>query len=313
MSINTVSELVVYGLTALCLLHAYKQGRGWLAVYLGACLNGFVLEYAAVRTDVDYEYARFMIMIPSGGCPDSPMGSECVGAVPLWIALGWGFVVYLAMQTSMRLDMAWYLKPAHDALLAVNFDWLMDPIAVKLGWWIWDKPGQYFGVPLDNYFGWIICVGGFSLSVRAMRRYLFRNNAKLNANLTPFLAVLTGPLIVYGAIKAYMFVWHNMGVSPWFILGVTLVFIYSISLAHWSSKVSTQKPDWLIIGSGFSFQLYFWVLLWSYGVFSEHPALITLSMLTLMVTWFGYTNPYAIKWIEDVVSATGDAAENQNL
>lgn len=311
MSINTISECLVYVLAALCVIHSYRQGRGWLAIYVGACLNGFVLEFAAVRTHIDYEYARFVLMMPPGTCESSPLGDPCQDAVPLWIILGWGFVVYLAMQTSERMRLPWYLKPAHDALLAVNFDWLMDPLAVKLNWWVWDEPGAYFGVPLDNYVGWIICVAGFSFSVRAMRHYLFKNNVKLNANLTPFLAVLTGPLFVLAGIEIYKYLWHHLGVSPWLMLGVLLVIIYGISLAYWSGSGSNQKPDWLVISSGLAFQFYFWVLLWRYGVFHESPALITLAMLTLMVSFFGYTNPYAIRWLEIVVEKEREELDNR--
>ena len=37
------------------------------------------------------------------------------------------------------------------ALLAVLFDWLMEPVAVKLGYWIWEGD-----IPFYNYFCWFV-------------------------------------------------------------------------------------------------------------------------------------------------------------
>ena len=34
------------------------------------------------------------------------------------------------------------------------WDLAMDPFMVKAGHWVWDIQGAYFGIPLQNYFGW---------------------------------------------------------------------------------------------------------------------------------------------------------------
>lgn len=39
------------------------------------------------------------------------------------------------------------------ATLAVVFDWLMEPVAVKLGFWNWDGDGS---IPLYNYVCWLM-------------------------------------------------------------------------------------------------------------------------------------------------------------
>ena len=36
------------------------------------------------------------------------------------------------------------------------FDLLLDPMAIRLGWWKWEEKGLWFGVPLTNYIGWAI-------------------------------------------------------------------------------------------------------------------------------------------------------------
>lgn len=45
--------------------------------------------------------------------------------------------------------------PAVVALVVV-LDLVLDPGAVALGFWAWDDPGAYYGVPLANFAGWIL-------------------------------------------------------------------------------------------------------------------------------------------------------------
>lgn len=42
-----------------------------------------------------------------------------------------------------------------SVLFLVIYDLLLDPVAAKLGFWIWPNGGEYFEIPLMNYFGWI--------------------------------------------------------------------------------------------------------------------------------------------------------------
>jgi lycopene beta-cyclase len=42
------------------------------------------------------------------------------------------------------------------ALAFTAWDLFLDPQMVGWGFWVWDKPGLYFGIPLSNYLGWMI-------------------------------------------------------------------------------------------------------------------------------------------------------------
>jgi lycopene beta-cyclase len=42
------------------------------------------------------------------------------------------------------------------ALAFTAWDLFLDPQMVGWGFWVWDKPGAYFGIPLSNYLGWMI-------------------------------------------------------------------------------------------------------------------------------------------------------------
>lgn len=43
-----------------------------------------------------------------------------------------------------------------SALALTAWDLFLDPQMVAWGFWVWEKPGIYFGIPLTNYFGWIL-------------------------------------------------------------------------------------------------------------------------------------------------------------
>ena len=38
------------------------------------------------------------------------------------------------------------------------WDLAMDPMMVAGGHWVWEQPGAYFGVPLENYWGWWLTI-----------------------------------------------------------------------------------------------------------------------------------------------------------
>jgi lycopene beta-cyclase len=84
-----------------------------------------------------------------------------IAGVPLLIPLAW----------LMMLPPAWAIAkiifPLSDfpfsilfsllsALAFTAWDLFLDPQMVGWGFWVWDKPGLYFGIPLSNYLGWII-------------------------------------------------------------------------------------------------------------------------------------------------------------
>lgn len=43
-----------------------------------------------------------------------------------------------------------------SALAITAWDLFLDPQMVGWGFWVWEKPGPYFGIPISNYFGWIL-------------------------------------------------------------------------------------------------------------------------------------------------------------
>jgi len=53
-----------------------------------------------------------------------------------------------------------------SALAFTAWDLFLDPQMVGWGFWAWEKPGQYFGIPLSNYLGWVVVSALITLIVK---------------------------------------------------------------------------------------------------------------------------------------------------
>jgi putative membrane protein len=135
------------------------KNAAFLFFTLAACIIGFFTEVAGVNTGLlfgDYSYGNVL-------------GFKFL-KVPLLIAVNWFIIIYCCGIGTYTLLMKVINKVAADskeppmilkamsvivdgATLAVAFDWLMEPVAVKLGFWRWLGDGS---IPLYNYICWFI-------------------------------------------------------------------------------------------------------------------------------------------------------------
>jgi uncharacterized membrane protein len=89
------------------------------------------------------------------------LGPKFLGLVPLIIPIAWFMMTYPSYVIANRLvpsfnsTQAWRLAVASiGALIMTAWDLVMDPMMVAGGHWVWEEPGAYFGIPLQNYLGW---------------------------------------------------------------------------------------------------------------------------------------------------------------
>lgn len=120
---------------------------------------GFFSEAVGVNTGLlfgNYSYGNVL-------------GYKCLN-VPLLIAINWFIIIYCCGISTQMLLLKLINKIAADtktpapllnavsviadgATLAVIFDWLMEPVAIKLGFWTWHGDGS---IPLYNYICWFV-------------------------------------------------------------------------------------------------------------------------------------------------------------
>lgn len=84
------------------------------------------------------------------------MGFQLFGLVP-WslpfayvpLVLGAGYLSYTWMRNR-------WLRIVAIGLLLLAIDLAFDPVATKLGFWVWSNPQGFYGVPWSNFFGWLV-------------------------------------------------------------------------------------------------------------------------------------------------------------
>ncbi len=132
-------------------------GRRGIIALASVALFSYVIEGVGVETGVPY--GRFSYAL----------GLEPLlfGRVPLPLPLFWVPMVLnasLLALASARPDVSRITIWLRAVLALVLLDGVLDPGAVGLGFWGWDEPGRYYGVPLQNFVGWMLS-GGIAMAV----------------------------------------------------------------------------------------------------------------------------------------------------
>jgi putative membrane protein len=134
-----------------------KLNRAFLFFILLCFIVGLGVEIIGTRTGYLFgTYAYGNVLGPK------------IMEVPLIIAVNWFIVIYccgtalhLFLESMLNRNPAIADKPkailktlaiaVDGAMLAVLFDWLMEPVAIKLGYWNWGGNGN---IPFYNYACW---------------------------------------------------------------------------------------------------------------------------------------------------------------
>lgn len=145
--------------SALLLVWTQKEKNKYFYFFVAiTCMVGFAAEVIGVNTGLlfgDYSYGK-------------ALGFQWQ-KVPLVIGINWFIVLYccgicintflakviirVATETKTPPQVLKAMSVIADgATLAVLFDWLIEPVAVKLGYWQWNGDGS---IPLYNYICWV--------------------------------------------------------------------------------------------------------------------------------------------------------------
>ncbi len=139
------------------LLHA-SQRLGWknAMILLGlSFVVSLFFESLGVATGLVYGPYHYTDLL----------GPKFLGLVPYLIAAAWFMMMYPSFVIADRLIPISLNKvqrmlclASAGGLIMTAWDVVMDPIMVKAGHWVWETNGAYFGVPLQNYWGWWLTV-----------------------------------------------------------------------------------------------------------------------------------------------------------
>lgn len=136
-----------------------KSKNAYFLLFIVLCfVIGIAVEMVGVNTGWlfgEYQYGKVL--------------GYKINRVPLIIGINWFVIIYccgisihtLLMKAINRISAESVSKPKtlkalsviiDGATMAVFFDWVMEPVAIKLGYWEWKGTGE---VPLFNYFSWL--------------------------------------------------------------------------------------------------------------------------------------------------------------
>lgn len=80
-----------------------------------------------------------------------------LGGVPLLIPLAWLMMLPPAWAVGRLITGSTSASFILIAALAFTaWDLFLDPQMIAWGFWMWDQPGSYFGIPWLNYVGWLL-------------------------------------------------------------------------------------------------------------------------------------------------------------
>ncbi|MGD0611067.1 MAG: carotenoid biosynthesis protein [Anaerolineales bacterium] len=139
------------------LLHA-RQREGWsraLRLLGSVFVVSLLFESAGVATGWIYGPYHYT----------HQLGPLFLGLVPYLIPLAWFMTSYPAFVIADRLLPAEWNRlgrllavAAISGLVMTAWDLVMDPFMVAAGYWVWETRGPYFGIPLQNFWGWWLTV-----------------------------------------------------------------------------------------------------------------------------------------------------------
>jgi len=139
------------------LLHARNREGGSRALRLVGSVVLVSLLFESIGVATGWIYGPYHYTLK--------LGPLFLGLVPYWIPVAWFMMSYPSLVIADRLippqGKRWVriLKVAAVGALAMTaWDLVMDPFMVAAGYWVWETPGAYFGVPLQNYGGWWLTV-----------------------------------------------------------------------------------------------------------------------------------------------------------
>lgn len=178
-------QATVFNLLLMFALLVWTQNEKnifFLLFLLAAFVMGIGAEIVGVNTGALFGNYRYGTVL-----------GYTIMKVPLIIGINWVIIIYCCGITIHTILMKAINRIAAEtkttaitlkaisvivdgATLAVFFDWIMEPVAVKLGFWHWGEDGS---VPVYNYFCWLM-VSNVLLAIFHFSKFNKQNKFAVN-------------------------------------------------------------------------------------------------------------------------------------
>ena len=150
---------VVYMLlaTAAVSLYAYRTLGLWHWLSFMIPAIGLSLGSELLGTSTGFPFGEYRYL--------SGLGYKIAGLVPFTIPLSWfylGFSAYIiALAGLKKLEIKNWLCQLSaiifGSLCLTSWDFVLDPAMSQapIPFWVWEQPGAFFGMPYQNFAGWM--------------------------------------------------------------------------------------------------------------------------------------------------------------
>jgi uncharacterized membrane protein len=279
----------------LAVLWHRRKDKETLEILTLAFVYGMILEALNIHMSRGiYSYAPVFLLEISG--------------VPLCIGAGWAIIFYLSRFFAERFDFRWWQSPFFMALIALSYDVAMDAVAIRLGFWHWSISlgEEWFGVPYDNFFGWLAVVWTFALFINfSFQNFIREKYRKIIRCLVPIIsalllgfqimiyinlsAVLSGKYSPGEALELYDKMEYSFAYTPEVqrakgALLLLIILALTVAVKRWAKKKTVIKT-----GSGFeayvslAIHLMFLAFLFFAGIYKESSLLVIVSLAVFAI------------------------------
>lgn len=153
-----------------------KDGSRRLATWsIITFLLTFLIELIGVKTGLifgSYQYGDVMFLQ--------------IAQVPVVIGMNWVILILGSYSLSLSAGSGRYFAPLISSIIIVIFDFVMEEVAMQLGYWHWDGNA----VPFQNYIAWFIISLIFT-SLLTLYKVSIKNNVLNVYFMIQFLFFLT--------------------------------------------------------------------------------------------------------------------------
>ncbi|MSP13459.1 MAG: carotenoid biosynthesis protein [Chloroflexi bacterium] len=159
------------------------------------------------------------------------LGVKIFGLVPLLIPIAWFMMIYPSyilveyLADSRPYRGWWWLiwLSGMSALAMTAWDLVMDPIMVGSAHWVWEVSGAYFGIPIQNYIGWLLTTFVIYLAYRSLTEGQPLTPGQALRPIDPIFALL--PVVAYAitwlgnVAIAFQTGWPGAALAGFFAMG----------------------------------------------------------------------------------------------
>jgi len=211
----------------------------WLTFMVPAIVISLTSELLGTSTGFPFGHYGYL----------SGLGYKIGGLVPFTIPLSWfylGLVSYLLARAGLESRVAanrsvsWWRHLgaiAIGAVLLTSWDFVLDPAMsqASVPFWLWEQPGAFFGMPYQNFAGWL-GTGAVFMAVAALfwqKTPMALSRRQLGLPLAVYLSNF-----VFAAVM-------SIGAQIWVPIGLGIVLGVVPAVVLWQMATTTPTSNTL--------------------------------------------------------------------